>query len=44
MGFFVLFYLLLGAGNILGEREVIPALLAAWMPNLVISDSEVIFL
>ncbi|MFP4157314.1 MAG: LptF/LptG family permease [Opitutales bacterium] len=34
MGFFAVFYVLISLATILGEREIIPALLAAWLPNL----------
>ena len=32
---FLVFYLLISISTILGERQVIPALLAAWLPNLI---------
>ena len=35
LGFFVIFYVLVAFSTILGGREIIPALLAAWIPNLV---------
>jgi lipopolysaccharide export system permease protein len=35
MGYFFVFYLLISIATILGERQMIPALLAAWLPNLV---------
>jgi lipopolysaccharide export system permease protein len=35
MGFFALFYLLVSFATIFGERQMIPALLAAWIPNIV---------
>jgi lipopolysaccharide export system permease protein len=35
MGFFVIFYVLVSAATILGERQIISALLAAWIPNIV---------
>jgi lipopolysaccharide export system permease protein len=35
MGYFLVFYLLISIATILGERQMIPALLAAWLPNLV---------
>lgn len=35
MGFFVIFYVLISAATILGERQIISALLAAWIPNIV---------
>jgi lipopolysaccharide export system permease protein len=35
MGYFFVFYLLISVATILGERQLIPALLAAWLPNLV---------
>jgi lipopolysaccharide export system permease protein len=35
MGFFAIFYLLITIASILGERQIIPALLAAWIPNIV---------
>jgi lipopolysaccharide export LptBFGC system permease protein LptF len=31
----VVFYVLVSAATILGERQIIPALVAAWIPNLV---------
>ncbi|MGB0273402.1 MAG: LptF/LptG family permease [Opitutales bacterium] len=34
IGYFVLFYVLISCATILGEREVLPAWLAAWLPNL----------
>jgi lipopolysaccharide export system permease protein len=33
MGYFLVFYLLISVVTILGERQFIPALLAAWLPN-----------
>ena len=33
MGFFALFYLLISFATILGERQMVPAWLAAWLPN-----------
>ncbi len=35
MGFFGLFYVLVTVASILGERQMVPALLAAWLPNLI---------
>ncbi|MGJ8653152.1 MAG: LptF/LptG family permease [Opitutaceae bacterium] len=35
MGFFVAFYVLATVAAILGERQLIPAMLAAWLPNVV---------
>jgi len=35
MGFFAIFYVLISIASILGERQIIPAMLAAWIPNLV---------
>lgn len=35
MGFFALFYVLISIASIVGERQIIPAILAAWIPNLV---------
>jgi lipopolysaccharide export system permease protein len=35
LGFFVIFYLLISFASIMGERQIIPAMLAAWLPNLV---------
>lgn len=35
IGFFAIFYVLISIASILGERQIIPALLAAWLPNLV---------
>jgi lipopolysaccharide export system permease protein len=35
MGFFAFFYVLITMASILGERQLIPAILAAWIPNLV---------
>jgi lipopolysaccharide export system permease protein len=35
LGFFALFYVLISVASILGERQMIPALLAAWLPNIV---------
>jgi lipopolysaccharide export system permease protein len=35
MGFFAIFYVLISLASIMGERQVIPAMLAAWIPNLV---------
>jgi len=34
MGFFAIFYLLISASTIFGERNLMPAWLAAWLPNL----------
>ena len=34
MGFFAIFYVLISVATILGEREIIPTILAAWLPNL----------
>ena len=35
MGYFLIFYVLISISTILGDRQMIPALLAAWLPNLV---------
>jgi len=35
MGFFAVFYLLISIAAILGEREIIPTVVAAWLPNVV---------
>jgi len=35
MGFFALFYVLITVASIVGERQIIPAMLAAWIPNIV---------
>ncbi len=35
LGYFAIFYVLISLASILGERQIIPALLAAWLPNLV---------
>lgn len=35
LGFFAIFYLLVSFASIMGERQIIPAMLAAWLPNLV---------
>ncbi|MEO0509870.1 MAG: LptF/LptG family permease [Verrucomicrobiota bacterium] len=35
LGFFAVFYVLVSASTILGERQIIPTILAAWLPNLV---------
>jgi LPS export ABC transporter permease LptG len=35
MGYFAVFYVLISIATILGERELIPVILAAWLPNLV---------
>ncbi len=35
LGFFAVFYVLISLTTILGEREAIPAALAAWLPHLV---------
>jgi lipopolysaccharide export system permease protein len=34
MGFFAIFYVLISIASIVGERQIIPAMLAAWIPNL----------
>lgn len=34
LGFFAFFYVLISLASILGEREIIPTLLAAWLPNI----------
>ena len=34
MGFFAIFYVLTSIASIVGERQIIPAMLAAWIPNL----------
>jgi lipopolysaccharide export system permease protein len=41
MGFFALFYVLISVASILGERQIIPALIAAWIPNLVMLGMSV---
>jgi lipopolysaccharide export system permease protein len=35
LGFFMVFYVLLSVASILGERQLIPPALAAWIPNIV---------
>ncbi|MGB0409125.1 MAG: LptF/LptG family permease [Opitutales bacterium] len=35
LGFFAVFYVLISVASILGERQMIPTILAAWLPNLV---------
>lgn len=35
LGFFAFFYVLVSVASILGERQIIDALLAAWLPNIV---------
>ncbi|HBM85582.1 MAG TPA: YjgP/YjgQ family permease, partial [Opitutae bacterium] len=35
MGYFAIFYVLISIATILGERQVIPVVLAAWLPNIV---------
>jgi len=35
LGFFAIFYVLISLAAILGERQIIPAMLAAWLPNIV---------
>lgn len=35
LGFFAIFYVLISVASILGERQIIPTVLAAWLPNLV---------
>ena len=35
MGFFAIFFVLISITSIFGERQIIPAMLAAWIPNLV---------
>ncbi|MFT4900989.1 MAG: LPS export ABC transporter permease LptG [Lentimonas sp.] len=35
IGFFAIFYVLISIASILGERQIVPALFAAWLPNLV---------
>jgi lipopolysaccharide export system permease protein len=35
MGYFLVFYILMSVATILGERQLIPALWAAWLPNVV---------
>lgn len=35
MGFFAIFFVLVSIASIFGERQIIPAMLAAWIPNLV---------
>jgi len=34
MGYFLVFYILISIATILGERQLISAMLAAWLPNL----------
>ena len=34
MGLFAIFYVLMSIASIFGERQIIPAMLAAWIPNL----------
>ncbi len=41
MGFFALFYVLMSVASILGERQIVPALIAAWIPNLVMLGMSV---
>ena len=35
MGFFAIFFVLVSIASIFGERQIIPAMLAAWIPTLV---------
>jgi lipopolysaccharide export system permease protein len=35
MGFFAIFYVLISVASILGERQIISEMLAAWLPNIV---------
>ena len=35
LGFFAIFYVLISVALILGERQIIPTIFAAWLPNLV---------
>jgi len=35
LGLFAFFYVLISIATILGERQIIPTILAAWLPNLV---------
>lgn len=35
LGFFAFFYVLISVATILGERQIIPTALAAWLPNVV---------
>lgn len=35
MGFFAIFYVLISVASILGERQIISALIAAWLPNII---------
>lgn len=35
LGFFAIFYVLISVAAILGERQLIPTVLAAWLPNIV---------
>ncbi|CAA6676792.1 MULTISPECIES: LptF/LptG family permease [unclassified Lentimonas] len=35
MGYFLVFYILMSVATILGDRQLIPALMAAWLPNVV---------
>ena len=34
IGYFAIFYVLISVATIFGERQIIPAMLAAWIPNL----------
>lgn len=43
ISFFGLFYVLISLASILGERQIIPALFAAWIPNLVMLGMSVYF-
>ena len=42
MGFFALFYVLISVASILGERQIISALIAAWIPNMVMLAMSVV--
>jgi lipopolysaccharide export system permease protein len=43
MGFFAVFYVLITVASILGERQIISAVLAAWLPNIVMLAMSVRF-
>lgn len=42
MGFFFLFYLLVSVTTILGERQIMSALLSAWLPNIIMLGLSVL--
>ena len=42
MGFFAFFYVLVSVASILGERQIIPALIAAWLPNIIMLGMAVV--